>query len=426
MIKLSLAFFFLVAYAVAYDNVTGNLEAWDSIFASREYEVLVHAKDNNLFWTEGPVLITNSDGGGDYETTLLFSDVIAAKTYSLHADRAIQDRTKEKFNDDEATKHMLDKYLHIVKERSGDSPPEDDNWRAEPGGNGLAALSQTPLRALVMCQHGARRLAILNLDTGTTHSLASEYEGRRLNGPNDVVLHSENGELFAYFTDPVYAWLEKDRFEDLPYLDEQVKSQGPGHCGVYRIKLDEDDKSHANAKNEVELITSDMMRPNGIDFIDENHLIVSECCQGSHLDGCKSGTSRWSIFEQQDYQERTPSSSWAYAKTIEDTVPIETAEGGCADGFAVYEYVNGEKVRKQVLLASCFGGLCIVDTETGAVVSRMWTARGERRGCRISNVAIGQEYAFLTGSCGILTLPLTRGGSTSQSKDTEASLHAEL
>ena len=80
-----------------------------------------------------------------------------------------------------------------------------------------------------------------------------------------------------------------------------------------------------------------------------------------------------------------------------------------------------------MLIGSCVGGMCIVDLESGEVVSRMWTTR-EQGGCKISNVAVGKEYAFLTGSCGILTLPLTGSGTGSgrQSEDTEASLHTEL
>jgi len=412
MMKLpSLFVSFVLAYAAAEEessSVTGDLEIWDSIFASREYQILVHAQANNLNWTEGPVLIKNNDGGEDDET-LLFSDTIAAKIYSLDLDKALQDRAKDnnKPNSDATNNNILNRHLHVVKERSGDCPQKDENWRAEPGGNGLGVLSHTP-RKLVVCQHGAQRIAMLDVDTGETHPLASKYKGKRLNGPNDVALRSEkNGELFAYFTDPVYAWLEKDRFEDLPYLDERVKSDGPGHCGVYRVKLTED----GNSQNEVELIASDKKRPNGIGFRGES-LIVSDCCQGSHLEGCKSGTSRWRIFEQQD--QESSSSSWVDSETIEDSVPADAASGGCADGFAVYEYVNREKIRKHVLLSSCFGGLCIVDLESGgAVVSRMWTAI-EHGGCRVSNVAVGREYAFLTGSCGILTLPLR------QSKDEEA------
>jgi gluconolactonase len=394
--KLSLLASFILSYAVAEksSSVAGNLEVWDNIFASREYEVLVHAQANDLDWTEGPVLMIN-DGGND--DILLFSDVIAAKTYSLDLDKAIHDRTKD-ITKSGATKNILNKHLHVIKERSGDCPQTDDNWRAEPGGNGIAVLSHMP-RKLVMCQHGAQRLAMVDLDTGETRAVASEYGGKRLNGPNDVVVHSENGELFAYFTDPVYAWLEKDRFEDLPYLDERVRSDGPGHCGVYRVKLTENVNSQDDVTNDVELIVSDMMRPNGVDFIGDN-LIVSDCCQGSHLNGCKSGTSRWKIFGQKEH-ESTSSSSWTHIRTIEDTVPANSATGGCADGFAVHEYVDKEEMRKHVLLSSCFGGLCVVDLESGSVITRMFLG-----GCRISNVAVGKEFVFLTGSCGILTLPL--------------------
>ncbi len=89
----------------------------------------------------------------------------------------------------------------------------------------------------------------------------------------------------------------------------------------------------------------------------------------------------------------------------------------------MYNYAKKEGLRTHVLLASCFGGLCIVDLEPGEVVSRMWTAR-EHRACRISNVAVGEKYTFLTGSCGILTLPLAQ--KKGHSKDTKALLPAKL
>ena len=198
-----------------------------------------------------------------------------------------------------------------------------------------------------------------------------------------------------------------------------------GHCGVYRVKLKEDDNSPVTMKSSnLELITSDLMRPNGIGFRGDD-LIVSECCQGTHLDGCKSGTSRWVIFNKQEQDEGKDGSaaaSWIHSETIEDMVPADYDVGGCADGFVVYDYVNSQAVKKAVLLASCFGGLCIVDLESGDVVSRMWTARDDD-GCKISNIAIGKEYAFLTGSCGILILPLV---SQPFESGTKSSLHTEF
>ena len=77
MKKLStLATFFLAQAFVAAD-VTGDLETWDSIFASRDFQVLVHAQASGLVSTEGPVL--TNDGGED--EMLFFSDNNIAKIY---------------------------------------------------------------------------------------------------------------------------------------------------------------------------------------------------------------------------------------------------------------------------------------------------------------------------------------------------------
>jgi hypothetical protein len=136
----------------------------------------------------------------------------------------------------------------------------------------------------------------------------------------------------------VYAWLEKTRFEDLPYLDERVKKDGPGHSGVYRTKL---------GTGKVELLAT-MDRPNGIGFTYARDLIVSECCQGTHNPRCPQGTSRWVAFKQ------SPSngSDWRRHAVVDDV--LDTATAGCADGFAVVDRPY------PLLLATCAGGLCIV------------------------------------------------------------------
>ena len=72
------------------------------------------------------------------------------------------------------------------------------------------------------CQHGARRLALMNLQTGQRYPTVSSAEnGKRLNGPNDVVVRGN----YVYFTDPVYAWLEKERFEDLSRKVENTNNE---------------------------------------------------------------------------------------------------------------------------------------------------------------------------------------------------------
>ena len=67
----------------------------------------------------------------------------------------------------------------------------------EPGSNGLTL--DTAGR-LVSCEHGDRRVARLYKDGGK-QTLVDNYQGRRLNSPNDGVYKS-NGDF--YFTDPAY------------------------------------------------------------------------------------------------------------------------------------------------------------------------------------------------------------------------------
>lgn len=109
----------------------------------------------------------------------------------------------------------------------------------EPGANGLAV---DKAGALVLCQHGDRRIARLEKD-GKFTTLADKYDGKRLNSPNDLVYHP-NGDL--YFTDPPYGLPKNvdDPAKELPFQ------------GVYRLK----------PTGELTLLTKEMSRPNGVAF----------------------------------------------------------------------------------------------------------------------------------------------------------------
>ena len=71
------------------------------------------------------------------------------------------------------------------------------DYGREPGSNGLTLDAQG---RLTLAEHGDRRVSRLRWDGGK-QTLADEYEGKRLNSPNDLVFH-KNGDL--YFTDPPY------------------------------------------------------------------------------------------------------------------------------------------------------------------------------------------------------------------------------
>lgn len=120
----------------------------------------------------------------------------------------------------------------------------------ESGCNGLALNADGKL---VLCQHGDRRVALLNEDGKTFTTLADRYEGKRFNSPNDLVFHS-NGDL--YFTDPPYG-LEKGPSDPQRELN---------FCGVYRL----------GKNGKVTLLTKEMSRPNGIGLSpDEKTLYVA-------------------------------------------------------------------------------------------------------------------------------------------------------
>ena len=118
----------------------------------------------------------------------------------------------------------------------------------EPGSNGL---NLDPEGALVLCQHGDRRVA--KYVNGKFVTLADKFEGKRFNSPNDSAYKS-NGDL--YFTDPPYGLLGKndDPAKEIPWN------------GVYRLAKD----------GTVTLLTKEMTYPNGIAFApDEKTLYVA-------------------------------------------------------------------------------------------------------------------------------------------------------
>ncbi|MGO9010690.1 MAG: SMP-30/gluconolactonase/LRE family protein [Bryobacteraceae bacterium] len=97
---------------------------------------------------------------------------------------------------------------------------------------------------LVSCQHGPRRVARYEHD-GSVTVIADRWNGKRLNSPNDIVVHPDGG---IWFTDPTYGILGN-------YEGFQANSELP--TAVYRA----DPKT-----GKLDLVAADFGQPNGLCF----------------------------------------------------------------------------------------------------------------------------------------------------------------
>lgn len=176
------------------------------ISENAEIEVL----GEGFTWTEGPLWV-------EQEQMLLFSDVPENKVY----------RWKE------------GEGVSVYLEHSGLT--SDLQHTGEMGSNGLFVNQNGEL---ILCQHGDRRVAImkasLNAPKAEYQTLVSEFKGKKINSPNDIV-QAKNGEYF--FTDPDYGISKNDK-------KEQEANR------VYRL----------NKNGELSVVLDTISHPNGLAF----------------------------------------------------------------------------------------------------------------------------------------------------------------
>lgn len=200
----------------------GTIERLDpdlTLFLSEDAKIEVLA--SGFEWSEGPLWL-------DDQNALIFSDVPTNKIW--------------KWTEQDS--------LSLFLEPSGYLGTETN--KKEPGSNGLALNASGEL---ILCQHGERQIAKMNASLSSPKadfiSLISDYEGKMLNSPNDLVFN-ESGQLF--FNDPPYGldpWNTKE-------LDFQ---------GVYRLDTD----------GSLNLLVDSLSRPNGIGLSpDEKTLYIAQ------------------------------------------------------------------------------------------------------------------------------------------------------
>ncbi len=110
---------------------------------------------------------------------------------------------------------------------------------------------------LVTCEHSVTRRVVRTEHDGSVTVLADNYQGKRLNAPNDVVAKSDES---VWFTDPLFGINGE-------WEGERAKSE-QATTNVYRV-----DKSGA-----ITAVITDLINPNGLAFSpDEQFLYVVEC-----------------------------------------------------------------------------------------------------------------------------------------------------
>lgn len=118
---------------------------------------------------------------------------------------------------------------------------------------------------LLSCEHRGRCVSRIEHD-GSRTVLAAQYDGKRLNSPNDLVVKSDDS---IWFTDPTYGI-------DSEYEGDAAASE-MGASNVYRID---------GVTGALQVVIADMLKPNGLAFSpDESRLYVADTGASHVSDG---------------------------------------------------------------------------------------------------------------------------------------------
>ena len=196
--------------------MTINLEARDDLF----WSLLSHsARLERLYsgtaWAEGPAYV--GDG------RVVWSDVPNNRMYSW------------------------------TREEGGSVFREPSNYS---NGNTVDRFGR-----LLTCEHLKHRISRTESD-GTVATLVDNYEGRRLNSPNDLVVKSDGT---VWFTDPPYGILS----------DYEGSARDSELGGNFVYRLDPDDGSLA-------IVADDFDKPNGLAFSHDESVLYVADTGGSH------------------------------------------------------------------------------------------------------------------------------------------------
>jgi len=133
----------------------------------------------------------------------------------------------------------------------------------EPSGNGNGNTVDLEGR-LVSCEHKGRRITFTQHD-GSVVALATHFENKRLNSPNDIAVKSDGS---VWFSDPTYGI-------DSEYEGDAAPSE-LGQSNVYRL----DPRGGTLAA-----VVTDRVQPNGLAFSPDERVLYVSDTGASHVAG---------------------------------------------------------------------------------------------------------------------------------------------
>ncbi|MHA7899917.1 MAG: SMP-30/gluconolactonase/LRE family protein [Henriciella sp.] len=305
-------------------SIDRRTTAMDNIVApDAQIEVLARG----FTWPEGPVWV-------EEDQALFFNDVPENKMYRWTAATGSE----------------------LFLTPSGGATEEMAKIMREPGANGIIEWSGAPGK-LLLADHGARGLSVLDPDTLERETIVSSFEGQSLNSPNDIVERSD-GALF--FTDPPYG---------LKGLNEAPEKELP-HNGVYLLQDGEP----------VQLVIDDLSFPNGIGLSpDESTLYVAVSDpENAVIMAYDTG----------------PEGTVANGRVLFNAIPELKEGGGLPDGMDI--------ARDGTIFATGPDGVYVIAPDTGEIIGVIST------GMATSNCTLddAEEYLYMTSSSVLARVPL--------------------
>ena len=271
-------------------------------------------------WSEGPLWLAKT-------RTLLFSDIPRNVIMQWNADKGVS----------------------TFLERSGYTGAAPFTGY-EPGSNGLTLDLQG---RLTLCQHGDRRISRREAD-GTMIPLAVDFNGKKLNSPNDLVFDKQGN---LYFTDPPFG---------LPKQFDDPGKEQPFNA-VFRV----------GTNGTTIAVVTDLEAPNGLGFSpDYKTLYVANARASSPI---------WMAYAVQ------ADGSLDKGRVFADSSALYKKGDGVPDGLKIDVQGN--------VFATGPGGV-LVYAPDGTLLGRILT------GVPTANVAFGEDGAtlFITANHRVLRL----------------------